>query len=150
MAAQKVMTLATVDGQGPHAVNLYFACDDRLNMYFVSHPSSTHCRHVEKCQAVAATVFATAEMWQKVRGVQIRGQCALVPESRRNFVQALLFEKFPGMTEIERHVRTCACYCITPTWMRWIDNSVRFGHKVELCWPWPPTVTFRGYDGQFV
>lgn len=144
------MVLATVNRETPHAVTLFFAHDDELNLYFVSHPKSAHCRHLMQSSAVAATVFSTPEMWQQVRGVQIRGQCNPVSLDDSTAVQELLFAKITGMSEIERHVRMCRFYKITPSRLRWIDNSVRFGHKVELHWPWPPTVVFNDYDGEFI
>jgi len=73
---RSTMSLATVDQAGkPHAANLYFAPDDRLNLYFVSDAKSAHCRHVASRPDVAGTAYAPVRMWQQIKGVQFHGKC---------------------------------------------------------------------------
>ncbi len=131
------LSLATVDDHGaPYAANLYFAPDERLNLYFVSHPKSAHSRHLAARPRVGATVYEPAVMWQRIRGVQLTGRCRPVPDEQWDAVRAVYGVKFPYVAEVEDLIRAQQFYRIEPDWCRWIDNCVRFGYKVES--PWPP------------
>ena len=132
------MTLATVDAEGlPHATTLYFAADADFNFYFASDPESGHCAHIERHGPVALAGHAPIRMWQQVRGVQIWGTAHRVPEANRQQAWAIYRARYPHVDEITEQVRAMAFYCVTPRRVRWIDNSVHFGFKVELDFPLP-------------
>jgi uncharacterized protein YhbP (UPF0306 family) len=132
------MVLSTVDAEGlPYATNLYLAPDRLLNLYFVSEPESHHSQHIERQPTVAVAGHAPIHMWQQVRGVQIRGQCRPVPEAEREQAWRIYYKRFPHITEIEDYVRAMNFYCIEPTRLRWIDNSVHFGYTVDFDFPLP-------------
>jgi hypothetical protein len=130
------LSLATVDNEGrPYAANLYFAADDDLSIYFVSDDDAHHSRHIARRDQVAATVYAPVMMWQQIRGVQLRGACRAVDESQRDAAWSVYLHKFPHIIEIEDMIRAQRFYRIQPTWLRLIDNTVKFGYKVETTWP---------------
>ena len=130
------MSLATVGEDGrPHSANLYFAPDQHLNLYFVSDPGSMHSRHVAARPDVSGTVYPAVKMWQQIRGVQFHGVCELVDESEWDAVWGVYLEKFPHIAEVEGMVRSQRFYVVRPSWLRWIDNAVKFGFKVESDWP---------------
>jgi len=130
------MSLATVDQAGkPHAANLYFAPDDRLNLYFVSDAKSAHCRHVASRPDVAGTAYAPVRMWQQIKGVQFHGKCEPIDAGEWALVWKVYLDKFPHITEVESMIRAQRFYRIRVNWFRYIDNTVKFGHKVELAWP---------------
>lgn len=130
------LSLATVDRQGqPHAANLYFAPDEELNLYFVSDPASTHSQHVIERPAVAATLYAPVKMWQQIRGVQLHGRCDKVEFKRWDVVWQIYLRKFPHIVDVQELVRSQQFYRISPQWYRLIDNTVKFGYKVETDWP---------------
>jgi len=130
------MSLATVDQAGkPHAANLYFAPDDRLNLYFVSDAKSAHCRHVASRPDVAGTAYAPVRMWQQIKGVQFHGKCEPIDAGEWALVWKVYLDKFPHITEVESMIRAQRFYRIRVNWFRYIDNTVKFGHKVEIAWP---------------
>jgi len=130
------LSLATVDENGqPHAANLYFAPDAHLNLYFTSNPKSAHARHVTHNPFVAATVYAPVTMWQRIKGVQLHGTCQPTDPGEFAIIWGVYREKFPFIDDVRDMVRSQTFYRLTPTWIRWIDNTVRFGHKVETDWP---------------
>ncbi|MFP4145338.1 MAG: pyridoxamine 5'-phosphate oxidase family protein [Phycisphaeraceae bacterium] len=136
MQSIQVISLASVDDEGlPYAANLYFASDHDLTLFFLSDPHANHARHVQLQPEVAVTGFTTAKMWQQVRGVQIRGRCQRLSGNQRDAAWEIYLAKFPHMQEVEQMARDCDFYRITPWWIRWSDNSVRFGYKVEMDWP---------------
>jgi len=127
------LSLATVDDQGsPHAANLYFAADPALKLHFVSDPASLHCRHLQARPVVAATVYEPVDHWQEIRGVQLHGRAAPINDREWETVWRLYLDRFPGVADMEHRVRKQRFYRITPNWLRWIDNTVRFGFKREL------------------
>ena len=130
------LSLATVGPEGrPHSVNLYFAPDDGLNLYFVSDPGSWHSRHLVHEPCVSGTVYPPVKMWQQIRGVQFHGECGPIDEGDWGRVWGVYLEKFPHIAEVEEMVRSQRFYVIRPSWFRWIDNAVKFGFKIESDWP---------------
>jgi uncharacterized protein YhbP (UPF0306 family) len=132
----RTLSLATVDEEGrPHAANLYFAPDDDLNLYFTSSPKCAHCRHIMREPHVAATAYAPVKMWQQIKGVQLHGLCEPTDPGEFAIVWEIYLRKFPYIAEVQELVRSQTFYRLKPSWFRWIDNTVRFGHKVETDWP---------------
>jgi uncharacterized protein YhbP (UPF0306 family) len=62
LAAQHVMSVATLGPSGPHATSLFYACDG-LALVWVSEPDSQHSREIEADPRVAATVAPFAKRW---------------------------------------------------------------------------------------
>lgn len=130
------MSLATVDAEGrPHAANVYFAPDDQLNLYFVSDTKSAHSRHIAGDPHIAGTIYAPVKMWQQIKGVQLHGTCEPIDGGEWAMVWKTYLDKFPHIIEVESTVRSQQFYRIRPNWFRYIDNTVKFGHKVETDWP---------------
>lgn len=71
-------TIATVNEAGrPHISTAYFCYSEELELYFLSHPDSRHCRNLRRTPAAAAAVFSTAQQWTGPdRGIQLVGTCA--------------------------------------------------------------------------
>jgi len=133
---QSCLSMATIDEAGkPHNANLYFTTDRELNFYFVSADKSAHSQHVKDRPEVAVTIFKPMPMWQQLQGVQLHGHCEKLSSRHRAQAWELYVAKFPFVVEVENTVRAQDFYRIRPHWIRWIDNSVRFGFKVEATWP---------------
>lgn len=135
-ASVATLGLATSDEQGrPYAANVNFACDDALSFYFVSHPSSAHSRHIARQPLIAATTYAPFTEPAEIRGIQLRGACTAVPDAEFDRVWEVFLRKFPYAARFEQRARSERFYRVTPSWVRYIDNSVRFGFKWETDWP---------------
>ena len=133
-----IVAVGCVDPQGlPYVANLYVAADEQLRFYFVSDPTAWHSKCIQRVPTISLAGHAPIRMWQQVRGIQVQGECHALPESQRDAAWAIYLDRFPHMQEIAEHIRAMTFYCITPSKIRWIDNSVHFGYQVEMDWPLP-------------
>jgi uncharacterized protein YhbP (UPF0306 family) len=71
-------SIATVTPEGRAHINTaYFAYSNDLELYFLSHPGSRHCRNLEANRSVAITVFPSSQKWgQDDHGLQLFGIAA--------------------------------------------------------------------------
>ena len=63
----------------PHAASVYFVADDHLSLYFLSATSSQHVRDLALNPLAAVTIEPLVERWQEIRGLQMRGSAAEIP-----------------------------------------------------------------------
>lgn len=145
-----VLTLATVGPDGPAAASLFYACNDALNLYFLSDPASQHCVNLEANPRVAVTVHGDQSDWRQIQGVQLWGTAGQVtnPHELRHAL-ATYTSRFPFVGEMMRslsvlspqgesspelagRLRAARLYRITPQRVRWIDNTMGFAHKEEF------------------
>ncbi len=142
--AHNTMTVATVGSRGePQAAAVFYAADERLNLYFLSSASSRHSQNLLRDARVAATIYADGQAWQAIRGVQIEGAVELVEDvtmqaqaartyaGRYDFVRGLLNDGGDGPVALRGPVASSRFYLLRPVWMRLIDNTLGFGHKEE-------------------
>jgi uncharacterized protein YhbP (UPF0306 family) len=75
LEASSLCSIATVTAQRTaHANTAFFACSDALEIFFLSHPLSQHCRNLRSNTSVALTVFSSEQKWADAgRGVQLFG-----------------------------------------------------------------------------
>ncbi len=68
-------SIATVTPEGTAHVNTaFFAYSTALELFFLSHPASRHCRNLVNNPSVALTVFSSGQRWtQPGRGIQLFG-----------------------------------------------------------------------------
>jgi uncharacterized protein YhbP (UPF0306 family) len=136
----RTASLATVDDDGrPHAANVcYVHQRDPLVIYFVSSPDSAHSRHIGRDGQAAMTIYAETADPMQIHGLQCHGMCARIDnvEARRRAWE-LYLGRFPfaAAPALRQRIDAEAFYQFTPTWLRWIDNRVRFGFKVEIDLP---------------
>jgi uncharacterized protein YhbP (UPF0306 family) len=133
LQAHQVMTLAV---DGPYAAAVFYAVDQRLNLYFVTDPRTRHGAALLRHPRVAGTIQRDRQGWRDARGVQFTGQCRRLRGLQRlagwrHFVRRFEFAAGPDLLPALARVDL---WKIEPDWMRLIDNAVRFGHKEE----WTP------------
>jgi len=126
------MTLATSDGDAPHAAPVYFAADDKLNLYFFSDDKSLHSQHIAQNPRAAAAIYPECQGWMEIHGLQLHGDVRLV-ESVDIWEAAweLYTNKFPFVKALKAVVASNQMYVFTPLWVRLVDNSKGFGYKRE-------------------
>jgi uncharacterized protein YhbP (UPF0306 family) len=138
-AAHHVMSLATSGASGPHATNLFYACDG-LVLIWVSEPDTQHSREIEAEPRVAATVAPDYSDFAAIRGVQIAGAARrIVAADERARHLAQLEARYPFLGQLaagplklrQAYART-AVYRLQPARIVLIDNSKGFGHKETL------------------
>jgi uncharacterized protein YhbP (UPF0306 family) len=127
------MTIATAGRGGePHAAEVYFACDELLNLYFFSDTSSQHSLDTDRDSRAAVTVHAEGSGWQEIHGLQMRGVISAVQsKSERQGAWDLYRTKFPFVIDLEEIITTNQLYAFKPYWIRLVDNRQGFGFKQE-------------------
>jgi len=133
------MTICTSTSQAvPHAAMVYFVADDRLNLYFLSAPSSQHVQDLAANPLAAITIDPLAEGslrvegWQEIHGLQMRGRVTEVPNGFQSVTDWVRYvAKFPYVKNLAIEVLKNRFYAFKPDWIRLVDNRVRFGYKQE-------------------
>jgi uncharacterized protein YhbP (UPF0306 family) len=142
LAAHTTLTLATVDPAGaPAAAAVFYAHDALLNLYFLSEEKTQHGQNILANGMVAATIQADGQEWRAIRGLQLRGQAALVPAEQLPHAVAVYGRKFSfvaallmgdkGPASLTGPLSRARFWQLRPTWLRLVDNTVYFGHKIE-------------------
>lgn len=127
------MTLATVSAHGlPQAAPLFYAADDDT-LIFVSGSKSRHSLNLAANGKAAAVIFNETWSWLEIAGLQMEGGVSVIPVgAARERAWAVYRAKFPFVDEFQADVSRSEFYRFAPGWIRWIDNSVTFGHKEEV------------------
>lgn len=86
-----------------HINTAYFRYSRELELFFLSDPSSLHCRNVRGNPSIAMAVFRSDQPWDKPgRGVQLFGRCSEVRGRKAKEAEELCGERFPAYG---RHLR---------------------------------------------
>lgn len=131
---ESTLALATVDEHGePCIAPLFYLSGPDLSLYWLSSPSSQHSRNLERAPKVSATVYRHAETWKEIRGVQMRGSVAVIPDTaRRKALIKLYCERFQLGSIFRLAIGRSRLYEFRPTFIRYLDNSKRFGYTFEV------------------
>jgi hypothetical protein len=143
LAAHSTLALATVDAQGrPCAAAVFYAHDERLNLYFLSEERTAHGQNLAAGPDVAATIQSDGQDWQSIQGLQMRGRAARVPAGELPHAAALYGRKYAfvgallagsqGPEVLAGPLARARFYVLRPDWLRLTDNTVRFGYKLEI------------------
>ena len=133
LAAHHVLTLATVDEDGPGAAALFYAVDDAMSLYVLSDPGTRHGRALAREARVAATIQAETTDWTAITGLQLRGTARQLVEDDE--ARRLYLSRFPFAAALMGDVAPHRFYRIAPRWMRLIDNARGLGFKEEFWLP---------------
>jgi len=131
---ESTLALATVDEHGePCIAPLFYLSGPALSLYWLSSPSSLHSRNIERAPCASATVYRNAEKWKDIRGVQMRGSVTVVTEpARRKALIKLYCERFQLGSIFRLAIGRSRLYEFRPTFIRYLDNSKRFGYTFEV------------------
>jgi uncharacterized protein YhbP (UPF0306 family) len=134
---QTTLSLATTSEDGePCATPLFYIADETLSLCWLSSENSLHSLNLARTPGAAATVYANAESWRKICGVQMHGQVSLVTDPDRRATLLKVYCKRFKLGRIFRlAIRQSALYLFQPEFFRYIDNARGFGFKFELTRP---------------
>lgn len=120
----KLMTLSTVSGNRPWSATVFFAYDEKGQIFFYSRPDTKHCRHIAKNPYVSVVVNQDYGTPGSVKGMQIVGRARRVSKKdlKRNYT--LYLKRFPWADDFQKDHRL---YGIMPTEIHYLDQK-RFGH----------------------
>jgi len=127
------MTLATTGAEGEaHAAAVYFAAGADLTLFFFSAAESQHSQDLKGRPQAAAAIYPEVSGWQAIRGLQLRGQVALVPHGADwQAAWELYAGKFPFVKGLKSIVASNELYAFIPHWLRLVNNRRGFGFKQE-------------------
>ncbi len=128
------LTLATSNGEGhPEAAPLYYVSDEELNCYWLSAPHVRHSLNLSARPRVAAAIYPAVWAWTEIVGVQMEGYAEAISDPEAcEVILARYKQKFPLPPQFDAAISSSTVYRLRPIWLRYIDNSIKFGHKVEL------------------
>ncbi len=140
LATCRTASLATVSSDHtPHAANIQYVNDEHFQLYWVSEPNALHSQHLTRHPQTAATIYARDDEVDHLHGLQLHGSAQKIDGGSDQWHHAwdMYTQKFrfvAAMPQFRQLVEQQAFYCLTPTWLRWIDNRRGFGFKVERHW----------------
>ena len=138
LAAQSTLSLATTNENGQAYVTplFYYFVEPEFALCWLSSADSQHSRNLARNSAAAVTVYRQTEKWQEICGVQMTGQAVRIEDrARRKTIVAGYMKRFHLGTIFRLAISRSVLYAFRPAWIRYLDNSKRFGYKTELTLP---------------
>ena len=144
LAGHNTLTLATTGEDGAWAASVFYASDERCNLYFVSDLKTRHGRDMSREARVVAAINRDVATWDEVIGLQIEGRAEVLSGIPRTaalasylckFIQVRrIFESPREASEklIAARLQSTAFWCLKPDWIRLIDSTRGFGWKREF------------------
>jgi uncharacterized protein YhbP (UPF0306 family) len=134
LRTQTTLVLATVGEDGlPRSTALFYVTDESLNLYWFSSRSSLHSRNCARNPEASVAISTDARTWQEIKGAQMQGRISLVADrALRKSITADYVKHFALGNFFSLAIRRSSLYRFTPRWVRYIDNSRRFGYQVEF------------------
>lgn len=79
IAKNQYVSIASADSQGKAWVSpVVYAYDNNWNFYFVSMPSSRHCKNIKQNKNIALAIFDSRQKWGQGVGLQIEGEAKVL------------------------------------------------------------------------
>jgi uncharacterized protein len=128
IGAHITMTLATSNGQAPHAATVFYA-NDGFDLYYVSDSETVHGQDALANPQVFVTISQDYADWQAIQGIQLRGRAQLLEQGYEHAAKVYA-RKFPFISAFPPEALTY--WKITAGWVRMVDNTIAFAHKDEL------------------
>jgi uncharacterized protein YhbP (UPF0306 family) len=134
LRSQTTLALATSDENSmPRSTPLFFIADDDLHLYWFSSRSSLHSRNCARNPVVSIAVSRNVQRWQEIEGVQMQGLVSIVTDpALRKPITRDYCDRFQLGNLFAFAIRRSSLYCFNPSWVRYLNNSLRFGYKFEL------------------
>ncbi len=136
------MTLSTVGKDGtPASTPLFYAIMPNGALVFVSEASTEHVQNLRARPTVALAVYKDGQDWQRIQGLQARGQASPLPREQREEAWAVYAHRFPFLkmaahghpqaAALAQALADVGWYAVRLDWVRLIDNRRGFGWKAE-------------------
>jgi uncharacterized protein YhbP (UPF0306 family) len=94
------LSLATCNANQAWSTDLFYASDDRCQLYFVSSNTTRHCQHIAVNPDVSISISAEFSDWDAIIGLQLDGTASVVSELERTAVIELYLAKFPALQNL--------------------------------------------------
>ncbi len=110
-------------GNRAHINTVYFCYSRDLELYFLSYPTSLHCRNLRANSSMAITVFSSSQKWGNPdRGIQLFGTCNEARGLEARKAQRLYLRRFPGYERLAPELRGCRFYRFLPGNVKILDE----------------------------
>lgn len=108
LEANGLCSIATVSPDNrAHTNTAYFCYSQALELYFLSHPGSTHCRNLLSNASLAMTVFASSQRWTDPGvGLQLFGNAFEAKGQMSLEAERLYAKRFPAYHEWRKNLKT--------------------------------------------
>ncbi len=125
---------AGLDDGRPQVAPLFFASDDAFNLYWISDPDSRHSKNLGDWNDVSATIYSHTWDYTAIQGVQFEGDAMdVADDDERTRALGLYTTKFTFVTDkFAVLIAQSVIYVLRPRWLRWVDNTRKFGYKQEF------------------
>ncbi|MGE0109731.1 MAG: pyridoxamine 5'-phosphate oxidase family protein [Bdellovibrionales bacterium] len=109
LAANTLMSMATVKKGQSYINTAYYAYNNELEIFFLSPPKSQHCLHLKNEPSVALSIYDSHQDWTKEkRGLQLFGTCQPVNALELLEAGRLYAGRFVGFKEILPSIKDIA------------------------------------------
>jgi len=141
LSERTTVTLATVnDASEPFAAAVFFAHDDKLNLYFLAAKTTHHGANMLAQPRIAVTIQADNQSPATLMGLQMHGTARPVtalqlPRAAALYARKFAFANIADLTRkdaISAALSASTFWKFEPDWARLIDNSRGFGHHEEM------------------
>ncbi len=134
LRTENVAVLSTVNADGtPHATPMFYLPNEGPLIYWFSSQSSQHSRNLVRSPDAACAVFRPTDNWKQIRGVQMRGQARLINDRKLlRSIRTTYAERFHLTSTLRALMRRTDLFVFQPSWIRYLDNTVRFGYKFTI------------------
>ena len=100
------MATITADNRA-HINTAYFCYSDDLELYFLLHPNSRHCRNLTTNPSMAITIFSSLQQWHGPdRGLQLFGTCGVASAARARNAESLYGKRFAEYATWKKNLRS--------------------------------------------
>ena len=138
LATHNTVILSTYGEDGPWATPVFFV-NRGFRIYFLSELTSIHSCNLQQNPLMAASITEDYGDFRKIQGIQLRGHAYLVNSLKETAIAlASYFKKYPAAKHILqtptsfKGVAKARWHCIIPEFLRFTDNSRKFGERFEL------------------
>jgi uncharacterized protein YhbP (UPF0306 family) len=133
-----VMTLATCGPDGPWAAAVFYV-NAGQTLFFLSSPSSRHCRNLAQEPRCAATIQEDYSDWARIKGVQLEGRASEIRGDEELRARQRYGDKFPLVGRLASAPAAIVEALAKVHWYRlqverlyFLDNSLGFGHRDQI------------------
>ncbi len=133
-----VMTLATCGPDGPWAAAVFYV-NAGHTLFFLSSPSSRHCRNLAQDPRCAATIQEDCGDWARIKGVQLEGRASEIRGDEEARARQRYGDKFPIVGRLATAPAAIVEALAKVHWYRlhaerlyFVDNSLGFGHRDQV------------------
>lgn len=125
MQSTNFCTLGTVDKKGVWTNPVFFAWDNKLNLYFISQMHSRHMQNLQKDGRISVAIYSTEQMGD-VAGIQLEGTAQILLNDAPAIQHAFdtYFARAGKGNDVQQYINnpTWIFVQITPEYMYYFDT----------------------------